>query len=166
MFRVGILTISDRGARGERADASGPAIREMVLPLGAEVMRYAIVPDERDAIACYLRQWADEGLEVIFTTGGTGLGPRDVTPEATREVIDKEVPGLAEAMRMENLKRSPAAMLSRALAGVRGKCLIINLPGSPKGVQECLEVVLPTLPHALEVLQGRGEPHPGEPHAH
>lgn len=156
-FTVGILTVSDRSARGERADTSGPALREMLTPLGTQVVRYEIVPDDRGAIENTLRRWADEeGIALILTTGGTGLGPRDVTPEGTRAVIEKEVPGLAEAMRAAGLKKTPHAMLSRALAGVRGQSLIINLPGSPRGARECLEAVLPALPHAVELLHGGG----------
>ena len=153
--RVGILTVSTKGARGERADTSGAAIRELLAPLGATVVHYQIVPDDRATIARLLRAWADDGqVDLILTTGGTGLGPRDVTPQATRSVVDYEVPGLAEAMRMESLKKTPMAMLARAVAGVRGRSLVVNLPGSPKGVRECLEVVAPALRHAVEILRG------------
>ncbi|MEK7873890.1 MAG: MogA/MoaB family molybdenum cofactor biosynthesis protein [Chloroflexota bacterium] len=127
---------------------------------GQEV-RYAIVPDERERIAEVLREWADSGqVDLILTTGGTGLGPRDVTPEATRDVLDREAPGLAEAMRADTLKKTPFAMISRQVAGARGRCLIVNLPGSPKAVRECLEVVLPVLPHAVELLRGDTASHP------
>jgi molybdopterin adenylyltransferase len=157
-FRVGILVTSDKGARGEREDTSGAAIREMLSALDTSVERSDIVPDDRATVSQRLVSWADEdGLDLIVTTGGTGLGPRDVTPQATRDAIDYEAPGLAEAMRLEGLKHTPMAMLSRALAGVRGRTLIVNLPGSPRGVRENLSVLLPVLPHALEVLQGQTE---------
>jgi molybdopterin adenylyltransferase len=157
-FRVGILTISDKGARGEREDTSGATIREMLSALDASVERFDIVPDDRATVSQRLIGWADEdGLDLIVTTGGTGLGPRDVTPQATRDAIDYEAPGLAEAMRLEGQKHTPMAMLSRALAGVRGRTLIVNLPGSPRGVRENLSVLLPVLPHALDVLRGQTE---------
>ena len=162
IFSLGILTISDAGAKGERVDTSGDTIDEMTAAGFRRVLR-DIVADERELIAAKLREWCDGGdVDLIVTTGGTGLGPRDVTPEATREIIDIEVPGIAEAMRVESLKHTPFAMLSRGVVGVRRGCLIVNLPGSPKGVRENLEVALPALPHALEMVKGwRG--HPGAP---
>jgi molybdenum cofactor synthesis domain-containing protein len=156
VFTVGILTISDKGFIGERQDKSGEAIREILSALDVAVVNYDIVPDEKDLIVEKLVKWADaDDLDVVFTTGGTGLTPRDVTPEATLAVVDRIVPGFAEAMRTESLKKTPHAMLSRAVVGTRGKCLIVNLPGSPKAVRECLEAILPALPHAVETLKGQ-----------
>jgi molybdopterin adenylyltransferase len=153
-LRFGILTASDRSSRGERADASGPALVRLVLEQGWSVERQALLPDDRSAIRDLLAAWADSGeLDVILTTGGTGFSPRDVTPEATRAVIDREAPGMAEAMRAASLKITPHAMLSRVVTGIRGKTLIINLPGSPKGAVENLQVVIPVLPHAVQLLQ-------------
>lgn len=155
MFTAGVLTVSDKGARGKRHDESGKVVRECLAPLGIRWARYDIVPDEREAILAKLMEWADEaGLDLIITTGGTGLSPRDVTPEATLAILDRVAPGFAEAMRAESLKKTPLAMLSRAVAGIRKNTLIINLPGSPKAVTECLEVILPALPHAIETLRG------------
>ena len=156
MFTVGILTISDKGSRRERQDKSGEAIRKILSNIDARIVNYDVVPDEKKLISQELINWADEkNLDVIITTGGTGLTPRDVTPEATLAVVDRIVPGFAEAMRSESLKKTPMSMLSRAVVGTRGKCLIINLPGSPKAVRECLEVILPALPHAVETLKGQ-----------
>ena len=155
MFTISILTISDKGARGQRYDESGQTIRDIFSDLGSDIASYEIVPDEMDIIRQKLAEWADnKETDVIITTGGTGLGERDVTPEATIAVVDRVVPGLAEAMRAASLSKTPMAMLSRATAGVRGKCLIINLPGSPKAVRECLEVVLPAIPHAVDIIKG------------
>lgn len=159
---MGVLTVSDRGACGERRDESGEVIKEYASRLEGQVVKYEVVPDERSIISAKLRQWVDEDkLDLIITTGGTGLAPRDVSPEATQEVVERLVPGLTEAMRIETMKKTPYAMLSRAIAGVRGKCLIINLPGSVKGVRECLEVVLPVLPHAIGILKGEITEHGG-----
>jgi molybdopterin adenylyltransferase len=153
-LRFGILTASDRSSRGERADASGPALARLVQEQGWLVERRTLLPDDRPAIRDLLAAWADRGdLDVILTTGGTGFSPRDITPEATRDIIDREAPGLAEAMRAASLKITPHAMLSRIVTGIRGKTLIINLPGSPKGAVENLQVVLPVLPHAVQLLQ-------------
>ena len=154
MFGLGILTVSTSGAQGQREDTSGQAIRELLEQQGYEVVRYEVVSDEQELIADRLSQWADSAdVDLIVTTGGTGLGHRDVTPEACLSVIDKEVPGLAEAMRANTLQFTPMAMLSRSVAGIRGRTLIITLPGSPKGARECLDVVSPVLPHALELLK-------------
>ena len=159
-FNLGILTVSDAGSRGEREDTSGDAIAERMAREGFNQVYREIVPDEKDEIAAKLRQWCDGGrVDLVLTTGGTGLGPRDVTPEATREVLDIEAPGIAEAIRIETLKNTPMAMLSRSVSGVRSGCLIVNLPGSPTGVRECLDVAVPALPHALEMIRGwRGHP--------
>jgi molybdenum cofactor synthesis domain-containing protein len=155
MFKVAILTISDRGSKGERDDLSGPLIQEMIKDLPAEIIHYEIIPDERKKIAEALKKSADQlKADLILTTGGTGLSPRDVTPDATLEVIEKEVPGFSEAMRAESLKKTPHAMISRAITGIRGSSLIVNLPGSPKSVRENLSVILPALPHALSKLKG------------
>jgi molybdopterin adenylyltransferase len=158
VFTVGVLTISDKGARGDRQDRSGAVIREILPSIDARIVNYDVVPDEKELIMTKLVKWADsDNLDVVITTGGTGLTPRDVTPEATLAVVERIVPGFAEAMRAESLKKTPHAMLSRAVAGTRGKCLVINLPGSPKAVRECLEVILPALPHAVETLKGQSD---------
>jgi molybdopterin adenylyltransferase len=155
MIRTAILTLSDKGAAGLRQDESGAVLREMITALGAEIVFAELLPDEQDAIARKLAQWADSGsIDLILTTGGTGVAPRDVTPEATKAVIEREVPGMAEAMRQESLKKTPRAMISRAVAGIRGRTLIVNLPGSPRGARENLAVLLPALPHAIEKIKG------------
>lgn len=153
-FRIGVLTLSDKGARGEREDESGRILKEMAAPLG-DLIRYEVIADDEELIVRTLVDWVDrEALDLILTTGGTGLTARDVTPEATARVIEWEVPGMAEAMRQASLAKTPHAMLSRALVGVRRQSLIVNLPGSPKGVRENFAVVLPALGHALSKLRG------------
>ena len=153
-IRFGILTLSDRSARGERVDSSGPALAVLIQTEGWMVTKQSLLPDDEAAIRSQLVAWADSGdMDVILTTGGTGFSPRDVTPEATRAVIDRESPGLAEAMRAASLNITPHAMLSRVVTGIRGRTLIINLPGSPKGAVENLQVVVPVLPHAVQLLQ-------------
>jgi len=151
---VGILTVSDKGAKGEREDRSGPAIREIVEAAGGQVVRALIVPDEQTDIRAALIAWSDEGLDLVLTTGGTGFSPRDWTPEATRSVIEREAPGLAEAMRRGGAEKTPTAILSRAAAGLRKMTLIVNLPGSERAVRESLATILPVLPHAIGVLKG------------
>ena len=162
MVSAGILTISTKGAAGEREDTSGEAIRALIMapPLEATLAERAVVPDDRASIESVLRHWADDlHLTLVLTTGGTGLSPTDITPEATLAVVDRLVPVLVEAMRMESLRVTPMAMLTRAVAGCRGATLIINLPGSPKGVRECLAVILPALPHAVDILTARVTDH-------
>jgi len=155
MIRVGIITASDKGSRGERADLSGPLIKDWVAEMGYETTAYCVVPDEQELLEEKLKEYADQlNLDLVFTTGGTGFAPRDVTPEATLAVVDRQTPGISEAMRHESLKITPKAMLSRAASGIRGRTLIINLPGSPKAVQECLQVIKPALDHGLEILRG------------
>jgi molybdopterin adenylyltransferase len=153
-IRFGILTLSDRSARGERADASGPALANLIQAEEWSLVKQALLPDDESAIREILTDWADSGeLDVILTTGGTGFSPRDVTPEATRAVVDREAPGLAEAMRAASLKVTPHAMLSRIVTGIRKRTLIVNLPGSPKGAVENLQVIISILPHAVQLLR-------------
>jgi molybdopterin adenylyltransferase len=159
MFRVGILTVSDKGHAGERHDVSGPELARRLPPKQFQVTHYQVVPDEHEVIVAALVAWSDEEkLDLILTTGGTGLTPRDLTPEATLAVAERLVPGFPEAMRAAGLAHTPHAMLSRGVAVLRGGTLIVNLPGSPKGARESLSAILPALPHALEKLQGS----PGE----
>ena len=154
-YRFGVITASDKGSCGEREDLSGPAIAEMVQPWG-DVVETVIVPDEKKQLASAMREMVGKGFDAVFTTGGTGMSPRDVTPEATLEVVDRLVPGIAEAIRRETAAATPKAMLSRAVVGISVSTLIINLPGSPKAVAECLAVLTPVLDHALETVSGRG----------
>jgi len=155
LYRAGILTVSDRGARGEREDVSGKVIAEMLAGISIEVAAYDIVPDEEDRIAAKILEFVDvRNLDLVITTGGTGVSPRDVTPEATRRIMDREIPGMAEAMRQESARKTPHAMLSRAVAAIRKQSLVINLPGSPKGARENLQAILPALEHALEKIKG------------
>ncbi|MDH4029194.1 MAG: MogA/MoaB family molybdenum cofactor biosynthesis protein [Nitrospirota bacterium] len=153
MIKVAILTLSDKGSRGQREDISGPAIEKLMRKIGAEVISSEVLPDEKALIKKRLISLCKKA-DLVLTTGGTGVSPRDVTPDATREVIRYEIPGIAEAMRLKGLKKTPFAMISRAAAGVRGRTLIINLPGSPKAVKENLSVILPVLPHTIEKIKG------------
>jgi molybdenum cofactor synthesis domain-containing protein len=154
-LRVGILTLSDKGSRGEREDASGKLLQELVKEAGWEVALYTILPDEKDEISSLLKEWSDkEGLDLILTNGGTGVYPRDVTPEATKEVIEKEIPGIPEYIRYISYPITPMAALTRGIAGVRGKTLILNLPGSPKAIEEIFPKLIKVLKHAVEKIQG------------
>jgi molybdenum cofactor synthesis domain-containing protein len=159
VITAAVITISDKGSRGEREDLSGPAIREMLAGCGIMVMKAEVVPDEREIITETLTRLCGkkDGVDLIVTTGGTGLSPRDVTPEATRAVVEREIPGIGEAMRAANLARTPRAMLSRGIAGIRGRTLIVNLPGSERAVRENLAVVLGVIPHAVEKIKGSTE---------
>lgn len=163
-MRIGILTISDRASRGEYEDKSGPALRELVQQhFHEDVDLTHVVPDDFMEIKRAIQKWCDDAkLDLILTTGGTGFAPRDVTPEATRAVLEKEAPGLVHAMVAASLQKTPHAMLTRMVAGIRGKTLVVNLPGSPKAACENLAVILPALPHALELLRGK----PGEHHTY
>jgi len=155
MLRVGVITASDKGSRGEREDTSGPTLIKLVQDIGGEVVEYVVLPDEQTLLAEKMRHWADElCLDLILTTGGTGFSIRDVMPEATLSVADRLVPGIAEVMRMESLKVTSKAMLSRAVAVLRKQTLIINMPGSPKAVRECFAAIAPAIPHGIQILKG------------
>jgi molybdenum cofactor synthesis domain-containing protein len=155
-LRVGVLTASDKGAKGEREDQSGQVIKELIAEIGGDVVKYEVVADDKDILRDTMQAWIDEDkLDIVLTTGGTGLGKRDVTPDATLEIIEKQVPGIAEVMRMKSMEKTDRSMLSRAVAGIRKQALVINLPGSPKAVDENLRVILNTLPHAIGILQGK-----------
>ena len=154
-MNAAILTMSDKGAEGLRADASGPALEKWLAGRGVATLQYEMIPDDLAVIAATLQEWSDSGrFDLILTTGGTGVSPRDVTPDATMQVLDRTIPGFGEAMRMKSLEKTPHAMISRAVAGIRGKTLIINLPGSPRGAIENLEAVWPAVPHAVAKIQG------------
>ncbi len=155
MITGGVITVSDKGSRGEREDLSGRDVISILADLPIRIDAYEIIPDEKEAIRDKIREYADKKhLDLVVTTGGTGVSPRDVTPDATLEILEKELPGMAEAMRRKSMEKTPHAMISRAVAGIRGQCLIINLPGSPKGARENLEVILPALKHAIEKIKG------------
>lgn len=155
MLKVGVITASDKGSRGEREDLSGALLKELVKEVDGEVVAYIVLPDEQQLLAEKMREWADElSLDLILTTGGTGFSLRDVTPEATKDVADRMVPGIAEVMRYESYKITPKAMLSRAVAAIRKRTLIVNMPGSPKAVKECWQAILPALPHGIQILKG------------
>ncbi|MGI6732912.1 MAG: MogA/MoaB family molybdenum cofactor biosynthesis protein [Anaerovoracaceae bacterium] len=156
IYTAGILTVSDKGAAGEREDVSGEVIKELLQKEGYQIERYCIVPDEREDIEKELLHMSDDmGLNLIITTGGTGFAPRDITPEVAKSVIERETPGISEAMRMNSLSVTPKGMLSRGVSGIRGRSLIVNLPGSPKAVRESLEYILSPLKHGLEILLGK-----------
>lgn len=155
MFSAAIITVSDKGSRGEREDLSGKEIMDLLKETPFQVVAYEIIPDDTDRIETTLIEYSDgKNIDLIITTGGTGVGPRDVTPDATRRIMDKEIPGMAEAMRRESMNKTPHAMISRALAVIRKETLIINLPGSPRGARENLQVILPALKHAVEKIKG------------
>lgn len=154
MIKVSIITVSDKGSRGERKDTSGPGIRKALDKKIYSVENIVIIPDDKKIIIKEFKKYIKNNFDLIFTTGGTGLGPRDVTPEATFEVIEKPLPGFSEAMRVKNLIKTPFSILSRGISGIANKTIIINLPGSPKAVKECLDVILPAIPHAVSSLKG------------
>ena len=155
MIRVGVITASDKGSRGEREDLSGPTLAELVKEIDGQVVEYVVLPDDQALLEETMRLWVDElSLDLILTTGGTGFSMRDVTPEATLAVADRMVPGIAEVMRMESLKVTPKAMLSRAIAVLRKRTLIINMPGSPKAVRECFAAIASAIPHGIQILKG------------
>lgn len=154
-MKVAILTLSDKGARGERLDESGPGLAAWLADKGVQTVHSQMIPDDFDMIVATLTEWSDKGLaDLILTTGGTGLSPRDVTPEATMQVVERLIPGIGELMRLKSLEKTPMAALSRAVAGIRSQSLIINLPGSPKGSLENLEVIWPVIGHAIEKIRG------------
>lgn len=158
MFSVGILTISDKGAAGKREDASGLLLHQLVDQLPGKVTVYQVIPDEKEAIQNQLISFCDRWkVDLVLTTGGTGVSPRDVTPEATMQVIDRLIPGMGEIMRMEGYRKSPKAIISRGIAGIRKQTLIVNLPGSPRAVRENFEILLPVLPHAIQKMKGDEE---------
>lgn len=154
-MKAGILTLSDKGARGERTDLSGPALTDWLGRHGVETAVYEMIPDDMELISAKLAEWADSGaMDIILTTGGTGVSPRDVTPEATMKILERVIPGLGELMRFRSIAKTPSAAISRAVAGIRGRTLIVNLPGSPKGAVENLEAVWDAVPHAVAKIQG------------
>lgn len=154
-MKVAILVLSDKGSRGEREDTSGPALEQWLARQGAKVMHVEVIPDEQELIEVKLMGWADSGsLDLLLTCGGTGVSPRDVTPDATMRVVERVIPGFGEEMRRKSLEKTPNALISRAIAGIRGGSLIINLPGSPKGAIENLEAIWPAVPHAVAKIQG------------
>ena len=160
MYKAGVLTISDKGSKGQRADISGDYMVKALHNADMEVARYEIIADEENLISGILARWADSGeLDLIVTTGGTGISPRDVTPEATLKIIEKELSGIVELMRATGYNKTPTAILSRAVAGIRGRCLIVNMPGNPRAVQEYLELLLPVVPHAIKMMQGGSGDH-------
>ena len=159
-IRAGVVTVSDKGYAGEREDVSGPLLADLLREMGAEVVSLTVVPDERAVIERTLAALADQGLvDLVVTTGGTGPTPRDLTPEATQAVIEREMPGLVEVLRFEGYRKTPLAVLSRGVAGIRGRTLIVNLPGSPRAVREGMETLLPILPHAIKMVRGQDTEH-------